>query len=32
MTVFQQNYNNYHIALLDDASTDSTINLSKKYV
>ena len=30
-TIFYQKYNNYHIILIDDASTDQTLKASKKY-
>ena len=31
-TVLYQQYNNYHIVFIDDASTDETLNATKKYV
>ena len=30
-TIFYQKYDNYHIVLIDDASTDDTLEATKRY-
>jgi glycosyltransferase involved in cell wall biosynthesis len=31
-SIFSQNYTNYHVVIVDDASTDSTVALIRKYL